>query len=455
MEVLSSIFYLVIVLGILVFVHEFGHFIAAKLSGMRADVFALGMGYRLFGYNKKSGFSFGKLPEDFDGEGNTDYRICALPIGGYVKIAGMIDESMDTKFASDSEIKPYEFRAKKTWQKLLTLSAGVIMNLLLAIVIFSSIILFVGNTVLKTTTLGKIGNNTIAQVIGFQENDKIITINNNKVSNWNDILESLTTKEFGRDLSIKIKRNSKDTVLTIGNQKYLKMIADKKELGIIPGDLKTAVLTVSKKSPAEIAGLKPGDTILTLNNVQINTLDALKSTVKACSGKKVAITYKQNGKIVDSFVTPNKSGLIGVGLSYGPVETKKYGFFTSIAKGTVTSFETIGLIFKSFKQIINGAISPKDALGGPIMIADQANQMASRGLLDFLSFMAMLSISLAILNILPIPALDGGHILIILIEKIIRRELGEKTKMLIQQIGLGIILLLMVFTFYNDIARYF
>ncbi|MFI5237797.1 MAG: site-2 protease family protein, partial [Ignavibacteriales bacterium] len=125
---MDYIIYFAITIGILVFIHELGHFLAAKLTGMRADVFAIGFGKRLFGYNKKTGFTFGELPKDFDGEGNTDYRLSLLPLGGYVKIAGMVDESFDTKFTA-SEPQPFEFRSKNFWQKSFVITAGVAMNL--------------------------------------------------------------------------------------------------------------------------------------------------------------------------------------------------------------------------------------------------------------------------------------------------------------------------------------
>ncbi len=132
---MDYIIYFAITIGILVFIHEFGHFAAAKLSGMRADVFAIGFGKRLFGWNKKSGFSFGELPKDFDSEGHTDYRLCLLPLGGYVKIAGMVDESMDAEFVNRPP-QPWEFRAKPLHSKVFVITAGVLMNLLLAWIIF-------------------------------------------------------------------------------------------------------------------------------------------------------------------------------------------------------------------------------------------------------------------------------------------------------------------------------
>ena len=148
MEILQSTLAFIVVIGVLVFVHELGHFLAALWTGMRADVFALGMGPRVIGWNRLTGFSFGKLPENLELGEHTDYRLCALPIGGYVKILGMVDESMDTDFAGQPP-QPYEFRSKKNWQKALVLSAGVIMNFLLAITVFTGFFLVDGNDLVQ------------------------------------------------------------------------------------------------------------------------------------------------------------------------------------------------------------------------------------------------------------------------------------------------------------------
>ena len=150
MDIIQPTIAFIIVIGVLVFVHELGHFLAAKWTGMRADVFAIGMGPRVFGWNRKLGFTFGKVPADLDLHGGTDYRLCALPIGGYVKILGMVDESMDTDFAGLPP-QPYEFRSKKNWQKAFVLSAGVIMNFILAILVFWLLPLFYGHEEMATT----------------------------------------------------------------------------------------------------------------------------------------------------------------------------------------------------------------------------------------------------------------------------------------------------------------
>ena len=177
MELFNSIFYFLIVIGVLVFIHEFGHFIAARLTGMRAEVFALGIGYRLFGYNKINGFTFGKLSDEVELGDNTDYRICAFPIGGYVKVAGMIDESMDKEFLS-KEPMPYEYRAKPVWKRMIVITAGVIMNFLLAFLIFYFLTLIKGKTVTDTTKIGYIAQVSPARNSELRAGDKIISINN-------------------------------------------------------------------------------------------------------------------------------------------------------------------------------------------------------------------------------------------------------------------------------------
>ncbi|MBP1683221.1 MAG: rseP, partial [Ignavibacteriaceae bacterium] len=203
---MDYIIYFAITIGILVFIHELGHFLAAKMTGMRADVFAIGFGKRLFGYNKKSGFSFGNLPKDFDGEGNTDYRLSLLPLGGYVKIAGMVDESFDTEFAN-KEPQPYEFRSKNFWQKTFVISAGVLMNLLLAIFIFWGANFFKGKPVTLTTTVGYLKTNSPADSVGFLKGDIVQTINGVAVDNWDDLRAEIYINTIGEDLNIKVLRN--------------------------------------------------------------------------------------------------------------------------------------------------------------------------------------------------------------------------------------------------------
>jgi len=180
MEIVNTIFYFLIVIGILVFIHEFGHFIAARSCGMRAEIFAFGMGFRLFGYNKINGFTFGKLDETLDLGDHTDYRVCAFPIGGFVKVSGMIDESMDKEFIK-SEPKPWEYRSKPVWKRIIVITAGVLMNIFLAFLIFYYINFVKGKSLIDTTTIGYVQKNSISQETGLKAGDKILSINNKEI----------------------------------------------------------------------------------------------------------------------------------------------------------------------------------------------------------------------------------------------------------------------------------
>jgi len=231
MEFLSNLFYFIVVLGILVLVHEFGHFIAARLVGMRAEVFSIGMGPRLFGFHKRLGFTFGNLPKDFEFDDNTEYRISLLPIGGYVKIAGMIDESMDKDFIN-REPQPWEFRSKKPWQKFIVLIAGVIMNFILAVLIFGTIAFFQGQTLLKTTTIGAVLPGSIAEQIGFKPDDRIVKINYKEIGSWNEAMEHLTFKQMGKVKEILVERNGQMITLNADGKKIIRAIADKKTFRI-------------------------------------------------------------------------------------------------------------------------------------------------------------------------------------------------------------------------------
>jgi regulator of sigma E protease len=240
---MDYIIYFAITIGILVFIHEFGHFAAAKLSGMRADVFAIGFGKRLFGWNRKSGFSFGELPKDFDGEGHTDYRLSLLPLGGYVKIAGMVDESMDTSFA-EKEPQPYEFRAKPLWAKVFVITAGVFMNLMLAWVIFWGANFFQGKPITPTTTLAYVEDGSPASLAGFITGDKIISVNGKKVYNWEDLRAEIFINTLGENIYVNVLRAGAEQKLLV--QRKLIPDDETQAMFLIPEGVKPAIGEVVK-----------------------------------------------------------------------------------------------------------------------------------------------------------------------------------------------------------------
>ena len=450
---MEYIVYFAITIGILVFVHEFGHFAAAKLTGMRADVFAIGFGKRLFGWNRISGFSFGELPKDFDGQGNTDYRLCLLPLGGYVKIAGMVDESFDTEFA-DKEPQPYEFRAKPTWKKIIVITAGVMMNLLLALLIFWGVNFFQGKQVITTTKIGYVEPGSTIDSLGFMVNDKILAINGKPVENWDDVRQDIFVNTIGQDVHVKFERDHKTETITIPRKDIPEN--ETQERFIIPEGFQPAIGEVTKDSPAEKAGIKKGDIFLSLNGQKIYSV---QQTINIISGHKnttMPLVVERGQDTVKLAVTPDEKGLIGVGLvtnPNAPVEFRTYGFFDSFYYGWMDIVRVTDLTFNMVGKVIGGQVAFGKAFGGPVKIAQLAAQSADTGFLSFLFFLALLSLSLAIINIMPFPVLDGGHLIIILIEGITKREIPIKVKVAIQNTGFVILLLLMAFIIYNDIVN--
>ncbi|MFB3056828.1 MAG: RIP metalloprotease RseP [Ignavibacteriaceae bacterium] len=448
---MDYIFYFAITIGILVFIHEFGHFAAAKLSGMRVDVFAIGFGKRLFGWNKKTGFSFGDLPKDFDGEGNTDYRLSMLPLGGYVKIAGMIDESFDASFA-DKEPQPYEYRAKPMWQKIFVITAGVFMNLLLAWIIFWGGNFFQGKPVTKTTTIGYIEQGSTTDSLGFKPNDKIISINNKDINYWEDVRAELFINTLGEDVNVTVKRDG--IIKTIFIPRSVIPDDETQIYFLLPQGTRSVVTAVMKDSPALNAGLEANDVFLEIKNIRVYTHKQATKIIKGNPETELPIVILRGGDTLSLSVTPGEDGMIGIGIASGFIGESYYktsGFFESFYIGWLDIVMMTDLTFNMLGKVFTGKIEFGKAFGGPVKIAQYAAKTADSGISSFLYFLALLSLSLAIINIMPFPVLDGGHLIIILIEGITKREIPVKIKIAIQNTGLIILLLLMAFIIYNDI----
>jgi regulator of sigma E protease len=448
---MDYIIYFAITIGILVFIHELGHFLAAKMTGMRADVFAIGFGKRLFGYNKKSGFSFGNLPKDFDGEGNTDYRLSLLPLGGYVKIAGMVDESFDTEFAN-KEPQPYEFRSKNFWQKTFVISAGVLMNLLLAIIIFWGANFFKGKPVTLTTTVGYVKIDSPADSIGFMKGDVIQSINGVAVESWDEIRNEIYINTIGEDLNVKVLRSGAEVNIFVTR----KMIPDIEKQGelITPDGFRPYVAEVMKDSPAETAGLLSGDIIYSINDKVLGGSSEFIEIVSQSAGVELQAKVVRASDTLNLAVIPGIDGKIGIAINdifEGKSEYKTFGFFESFYVAGVDLVNLTKVTFSVAGKVIGGQVEFGKAFGGPVRIAQLAAKSADVGIESFLFFLAVLSLSLAIINILPFPVLDGGHLLMIIIETIARREIPVKVKIAINNTGFVLLLLLMAFILYNDI----
>lgn len=450
---MDYILYFILTISILVFIHELGHFLAARICKMRTDVFAIGFGKRLFGWNQINGFTVGDLPTDIDMQGHTDYRIALLPLGGYVKISGMVDESFDNSFAN-TEPQPYEFRAKPTYQKLFVISAGVLMNLFLTIGIFSGINYFQGKQIVKTTTIGIVEEEMTAYDAGFRSNDKIVSIDDSEVADWQSIYVALFMDNSGSGKTVKVYRNGADTTLSISGDFLAKAAQESFFLPI--GDISPSIQNVVDSSPAMDAGIQTGDVLLSINKIEMrNSSDVIKE-ISTHSDVDIPVLILRDKDTVLTSVTPGLDGTIGISIVdkyIGAIEYENYSLFGAVSVGLENIVQYITVTFEYMSRVIMGKLEVAQAFGGPVKIAQIAAESADLGMIPYLRFLAVLSLSLAILNILPFPVLDGGHFVIILIEGIARREIPIKIKIAIQNAGFILLLMLMAFIIYNDIIN--
>lgn len=450
---MDYIIYFILTIGILVFVHEFGHFIAARICKMRTDVFAIGFGKRLFGWNKINGFTTGDLPKDLDLQGHTDYRLAMLPLGGYVKINGMVDESFDTSF-KDEEPKPYEFRAKPTYQKLFVITAGVLMNLLLTIAVFAGINYFQGKEVIKTTMVGDIQAESFAYDVGFRTGDKILSINGKPVNDWESVYTDLLLSKDESAKKIDVVRNGQKVSIAIPQDSLNK--AAQQAFFLPVGEVAPLITDVIKDSPAEDAGIEKSDMIIKIADKPIKSSADVIDIISSNPDHELSMLLLRGKDTVVTAVTPSIDGKIGIGLRnayMGPSEYKTYSLPASLSQGVSDVVNYVELTYVFVERVFAGKLEVGQAFGGPVKIAQMSAESAELGLAAYLRFLALLSLSLAILNILPFPGLDGGHFVIILIEGIMRKEIPIKIKMAIQNAGFIILLLLMVFIIYNDLIN--
>jgi regulator of sigma E protease len=362
----------------------------------------------------------------------------------------MVDESFDTKF-TEKEPQPWEFRSKKTIPKLFVITAGVLMNLLLTLVIFWGINFFQGKLIYKTTTISNVEQGSSAAQAGFQSNDKIISVDGSEVKNWDQVVESVLLNRSLSDLTVKIERNGALLDITIPH----KLLNENSSKGFIfiAGPSHILVNQVIKNSPAQDAGFKDGDFILAINNIPVNEASQITGIISSNKDKLMSAVLLRDKDTIRTNVKATMDGKIGIsfGSGYaGKIEYRTYGFFSSISNAFLNAAQYTYLTFSMFKDVIIGKRAFNQTFGGPLKIAQYAAKSADSGIMAFLYFLAMLSLSLAIINILPFPVLDGGHFLIILLEGLFKKELPIKIKIAIQNTGFVLLLLLMAFIIYND-----
>ena len=423
-----------VVLGVLVLLHEWGHFIAAKLCGVRVDVFSIGFGARIWGWKR----------------GDTDYRVSWLPLGGYVRMAG--DNPTEERTGA-----PYEFLSRPRWQRFLIAIAGPAMNILTTIVIFWGIFALVG---MPTDTALRLPSNVAAvpqgaSAQGVQPGDRILQINGVNTPTWGDVQARLDTAKPGDKLSIEVLRNGEDK--TVAATVPTSPSPTDSIVGYPP---QPAVIDeVEIGFPAERAGMKAGDKIISMNDAPVVTWYQLLDGVRNSDGRPIHFVVQRDSTQIPMEITPAK-GMDTNGQTVwqiGVVDRveeayERQGPIQAVRDSVEATSREGKQIFAVLAGLFNGKVSVHD-LAGPLGIVRVSGQAAKRGPLTLLQLTAAISLNLGILNLLPIPILDGGHVLLLAIEGLMRRDLSISFKERFVQVGLVFLLGIFAFVMYSDILK--
>jgi regulator of sigma E protease len=433
---------LILGLSILVTLHELGHFMAARAFGIKVEKFYLffdAWGVKLFSFTK----------------GDTEYGIGWLPLGGYVKIAGMIDESLDTSQMAAAP-EPWEFRAKPAWQRLIVMLAGVTMNVILGVAIFSSTLLTYKKDYLPNDEVNRVNGiyaYKLARDLGLQNGDKILEINGKKFERFDDLTS--TRVLFGAVLTV--ERNGQQLEVTIPDNFYRTVNAAGPANFLGSGNINYQVTLVSPGDPADKAGIKVGDKIVAIDGLPITDTDQLKDKLSVLKGAELRLSVERDKNMLEIATKVNAEGKIGVGYGAVPIinplyQMKPYTVSSAIAFGWSDAVEALVSNAKGLRKIFTGEEKASDSVQGPIGIAQIYGGKWNWP--RFWAITGLLSMVLAFMNILPIPALDGGHVIFLGIESITRRKLSDKFMERAQVVGMVLLLALMAFAVGNDVWKH-
>ncbi len=427
---------LILGLSILVGLHELGHLLAAKAFGMRVEQYFIGFPPKVWSIKR----------------GETEYGVGAIPLGGFVKISGMIDESLDTAH-TNAEPQPYEFRSKPAWQRLIVMLGGIIVNVIVGILIFVILAYKNGNTYLATkdAKYGIVAYD-LAKSIGLQTGDKIVKVNGKYIVDFNEIRSSDVL--LGNNSYYTIERGGKQLDIYIPNNFADKLIGKKGDTEPFIAPIEPfKVGELAPGQPAQKAGLKTGDVITSLNGKPIQFYHEFVEAIKPLKNKPITLGINRSGTPLTLQMTTTPDGTIGFYReSLLKLTTEDYTFGQALVVGTNKAFQVVFDNIKGFGKIFRGDVSASKALSGPIGIA----QNLFGGIWDWNRFWAvtgLLSMALAFMNALPIPALDGGHATILGYEIISGRKPSDKFLEGAQRVGMVILLCLMAFAIFNDVFK--
>jgi regulator of sigma E protease len=431
MIVLQNIWWLLVLIGVMILIHELGHYWTARFFDVRVDVFSFGFGPRLFGFRK----------------GETDFRFSAILFGGYVKMAG---QEPGDENAND----PRAFLAKPRWQRLIISFAGPFMNIVLAVGLLAVVFMvhFEKLPNKPNPVIGYVEPGTVAAKADLREGDQIVQVDNKVDPTWQDVA-ILGGAKAGFPLDIWYVRDGQRKHITLTPSK------DKQSGAGVLGWWESSEVdigSVEVDSGAEKAGLKRGDILVSVNGQPIRSTPKLPDIINATPGKPVELEYKRDGRLHQVTVTPAKKKdadgwKIGVGIRNKRIITQ-LPFPQAVAESVRENVKDASLIYTLLKGIVEHRMSAGSMMG-PIGIAQVSGEAARGGIIPFVGLMAAVSLNLAVFNLLPIPILDGGVILLLLIEMFMRRDLSLRVKEAVFKVGFVFLMAVVAFVIYNDISK--
>ncbi len=424
-------------LSILVILHELGHFLAARAFGIKVEKFYLffdAWGVKLFSFKR----------------GDCEYGIGWLPLGGYVKISGMIDESMDTE-QMNQPAQPWEFRSKPAWQRLIVMLGGVVVNIVVGIFIFWMLTFNYGETfIANSSVLNGINPGEIGKEIGLKKGDRVVAVNGNKVIRFEELISSkvllgntnLTVIRGDRTLDIKVPDNILNKVSDLGIEAFISRVP------LITSSIDSVY------SNAKKAGLQIGDKVVSVNNVPVKYSVDVREQMTKLKGKSVLFNISRGSEILAYKIPVDTAGTIGIRFNFNEIkqETIKYSLFAALPIGANQAWKTFSDNAKGIWKVLTGKIQANKAFSGPVEIARKV--YGGEWIWErFWASTGFISIALAFMNLLPIPALDGGHVVFLLVEMVKGKPLGDKFMERAQIVGFVMLLCLMVFVLGNDIFK--
>lgn len=449
-SVLFTILVFIAGLSLLIVIHELGHYLPAKWFGMRVEKF-----YLFFDWPRKL-FSWKR--------GDTEYGIGMLPLGGYVKISGIIDESMDTEHASQPP-QPHEFRSKPVWQRAIVMAGGVTMNVLLGIAIFTYFAWQQGSVRIPVNKLQHgvfVPEGTVGYDLGFRTGDKLVSYNGQPVLYLPDTPELQSTlMESGA--YYEVERDGKPLRINIPND-YLNRLTERRKtegrldailfLPNLPAVVRLDSTTLDAPGPK--AGIQTGDRIAAIDSQPVTSFYSMRPLLQERKSKLVQLTVVRNGETLNLTAQLDTNAMLGVAaLEQPPVERTDYNILTALGPGSAMAFRTVTDQIAGFGKIFRGEVEAGKNVAGPIRIAKVLGDSAREGFDRWLQVVGILSMVLAFVNILPIPALDGGHLVFLLIEAVTRREPSLKVRLVAQQVGMLLLFCLMGYVLFNDAVNSF